>query len=83
MQHIAIHDATAQKVFGLVPKTRNVGRYIDHPAIFGIIGGLYGGLFTPTDFRAFTFEHAAELYTSGNPDYFKGTAVEAAVAARQ
>lgn len=33
------------------------------------------GLLTPADFRAFTFEHVAELYTGGNPDFFEGTVV--------
>ena len=38
-------------------------------------------LFTPDDFRAFTFENAAALYTAGRPDFFAGTSVEGAVAA--
>ena len=32
------------------------------------------------DFRKFTFSNVARMYTSMNPDFFKGTAVEAAVA---
>jgi hypothetical protein len=37
-------------------------------------------LLSPDDFRRFTFSNVARLYTSMNPDFFKGTAVEAAVA---
>lgn len=40
------------------------------------------GLLTADDFRAFTFEHTAELYTGANPSYFEGTVVEDAVARR-
>src|SRR5690606_27749021 len=32
-------------------------------------------------FRKFTFEHPAKFYTDTNPDFFKGTVVESAVAA--
>ncbi len=32
------------------------------------------------DFRQFTFENAAGLHTALNPDFFKGTVVEGAVA---
>ena len=28
------------------------------------------------DFRAFTFENPAKLWTGSNPDFFKGTAIE-------
>lgn len=38
------------------------------------------GMITETDFRAFTFETAARLHTALNPDFFKGTVVEGAVA---
>src|SRR5215475_9776497 len=38
------------------------------------------GMITATDFRAFTFENAARLHTALNPDFFKGTVVEGAVA---
>ena len=39
------------------------------------------GLMTPADFRAFTFENVARLHTQMNPNFFKGTSVEDAVAA--
>jgi len=38
------------------------------------------GFVTDQDFREFTFTNAACLHTRTNPDFFKGTAVEAAVA---
>ena len=38
------------------------------------------GMITEADFREFTFENAARLHTALNPDFFKGTAVEGAVA---
>jgi predicted TIM-barrel fold metal-dependent hydrolase len=38
------------------------------------------GLITEPDFRAFTFENAARLHTALNPDFFKGTVVEGAIA---
>ena len=38
-------------------------------------------LMTPEDFRVFTFTNPAHFWTSGNPDFFKGTAVEAQVEA--
>jgi predicted TIM-barrel fold metal-dependent hydrolase len=37
-------------------------------------------LLSPDDFRRFTFSNVARLYTSLNPNFFKGTAVDAAVA---
>jgi hypothetical protein len=37
-------------------------------------------MITEADFRAFTFENAARLHTALNPDFFKGTVVEDAVA---
>ena len=39
------------------------------------------GLMTPDDFRAFTFTNPVHFWTSGNRDFFKGTAVEAEVEA--
>jgi predicted TIM-barrel fold metal-dependent hydrolase len=39
------------------------------------------GFITDHDFREFTFTNAARLHTRNNPDFFKGTAVEEAVAA--
>ena len=38
------------------------------------------GMITESDFREFTFANAARLHTALNPDFFKGTAVERAVA---
>jgi hypothetical protein len=38
------------------------------------------GILSPEDFRKFTFSNVARMYTSLNPDFFKGTAVEGAVA---
>jgi predicted TIM-barrel fold metal-dependent hydrolase len=38
------------------------------------------GLLTEDDFREFTFSNAVRLHASSNPDFFKGTAVENAVA---
>jgi predicted TIM-barrel fold metal-dependent hydrolase len=38
------------------------------------------GLITEDDFRSFVFRNAAEMHTQMNPDFFKGTAVESAVA---
>jgi len=38
-------------------------------------------IITRDDFRKFVFSNVAEMYTSMNPDFFKGTAVESAVAA--
>ena len=37
------------------------------------------GLLDDADFREFTFVHAATLHAGMNPDFFKGTVVEAAV----
>jgi predicted TIM-barrel fold metal-dependent hydrolase len=39
------------------------------------------GFVTEQDFREFTFTNAARLHTRNNPDFFKGTAIERAVAA--
>ena len=38
------------------------------------------GFITDQDFREFTFTNAAQLHTRNNPDFFKGTVVEEAVA---
>jgi len=38
------------------------------------------GYVTAQDFREFTFANAATLHTRNNPDFFKGTVVERAVA---
>jgi len=38
------------------------------------------GLITEADFRDYTFANAATLYVGTNPDFFKGTVCEAAVA---
>jgi hypothetical protein len=38
------------------------------------------GFMTEQDFREFTFANAAQLHTGTNPDFFKGTVVEQAVA---
>ena len=38
------------------------------------------GFVTEQDFREFTFTNAARLHTRNNPDFFKGTVVEKAVA---
>src|SRR5262245_34476935 len=38
------------------------------------------GMIDDRDFRQFTFENAARLHTALHPDFFKGTAVESAVA---
>jgi hypothetical protein len=38
------------------------------------------GMIGEGDFREFTFENAARLHTALNPDFFKGTAVQDAVA---
>jgi hypothetical protein len=39
------------------------------------------GLLSETDFRDFTFVNAATLYAESNPDFFRGTCIEAEVAA--
>jgi predicted TIM-barrel fold metal-dependent hydrolase len=38
------------------------------------------GMISESDFREFTFANAARLHTALNPDFFKGTVVEGAVA---
>ena len=40
-----------------------------------------GGLLSKDDFRELTFANAAKMHLGMNPDYFKGTAIEAAAAA--
>jgi hypothetical protein len=37
------------------------------------------GLLDESNFRDFTFANVAKMYTSVNPDFFKGTVVEQAV----
>ena len=39
------------------------------------------GLMTSDDFKAFTFDNPVHFWTSGNRDFFRGTAVEADVEA--
>ena len=39
------------------------------------------GLVSEVDFRDFVFTHPVNLWTSGNPEFFEGTAVGDAVAA--
>jgi predicted TIM-barrel fold metal-dependent hydrolase len=41
------------------------------------------GLMEPSDLRDFVFTNPVRLWTSGNPDFFKGTVVERAAAALQ
>ena len=38
------------------------------------------GLITEDDFRQFVFTNPARLHTTLNPDFFKGTVVEDAIA---
>jgi predicted TIM-barrel fold metal-dependent hydrolase len=38
------------------------------------------GIMNEDDFRAFMFENPASFFTTGNPDFFKGTAIETEVA---
>jgi predicted TIM-barrel fold metal-dependent hydrolase len=46
--------------------------------------GLVGeGVITEADFKAYVFENPYRLYTEANPDFFKGTAVEKKLQARQ
>jgi hypothetical protein len=40
------------------------------------------GALGEADFRAFVFDNAADLFAGTNPEFFRGTAVEAAVRAR-
>ena len=40
------------------------------------------GLLSAADFRAFIFENPVSLWAGSNPDFFKGTVVEDAVAKR-
>jgi hypothetical protein len=42
---------------------------------------LEDGIITAEDFRDFTFANAVRLWGVGNPQFFEGTAVEAAAAA--
>ena len=47
------------------------------PEAFELVGK---GFITEQDFREFTFVNAAQLHTRNNPNFFKGTVVEQAVA---
>ena len=42
--------------------------------------GVENGGLTPSQFRDFTFSNVARFYTDSNPDFFRGTSVERAVA---
>ena len=44
-----------------------------------VLEPLEEGLMTEDDFRAFVFENPARLLTANNPDFFRGTIVEADV----
>jgi hypothetical protein len=58
--------------------------HFDVPDFADVIPEVYEniekGLMTAQDFREFTFTNAARLHTRNNPDFFKGTVVEKAVA---
>ena len=58
--------------------------HFDVPAFDEVIPEAYElverGYVTDEDFKDFTFTNAARLHTRNNPDFFKGTVVEAAVA---
>ncbi len=55
----------------------------DVPDMTKVMVEAYGmvekGFITEEDFRDFTFANVTEMYTAGNPDFFKGTEVEAEV----
>ncbi len=57
--------------------------HFDVPDMSKVLEEAYGlvgqGLMSDEDFKAFTFTNPAHFWTSGNPDFFKGTAVEGAV----
>jgi predicted TIM-barrel fold metal-dependent hydrolase len=57
----------------------------DVPVMADVLGEVYEmvehDLFTDTDLRDFVFTNPVRFYTRGNPDFFAGTAVEAAVSA--
>ena len=59
----------------------DVGHF-DVPDITAVVSEAYelveDGLVSEEDFKAFTFTNQVELHASMNPDFFKGTAVEAA-----
>jgi len=56
----------------------------DVPEMAHVLGETYelveDELLSPEDFRKFTFSNVARMYTTMNPGFFTGTAVEAAVA---
>jgi len=54
---------------------------LSHPIIDGDGHWMESIWVTERDFREFTFTNAARLHTRNNPDFFKGTAIEQAVAA--
>ncbi|HUP93604.1 MAG TPA: amidohydrolase family protein [Burkholderiales bacterium] len=58
--------------------------HFDVPDFADVIPEVYEniekGFMTEQDFREFTFTNAARLHTRNNPDFFKGTVVEKAVA---
>jgi hypothetical protein len=41
------------------------------------------GAITEADFKAWTFENPYKLYTEANPNFFKGTAIEAKLAGKR
>jgi predicted TIM-barrel fold metal-dependent hydrolase len=53
----------------------------DVPDPAGVLPDAYelveDGVLTAEQFRAFTFEHAARLLTRANPEFFRGTAIDA------
>ncbi len=49
------------------------------PSAYGLVTA---GVISEEDFRDFTFANPARLYLRGNPDFFKGTAVESQVEAQ-
>ncbi len=58
--------------------------HFDVPDFREVIPEAYGlvekGFVNEQDFREFTFTNAARLHTSNNPEFFKGTVIEKAVA---
>jgi hypothetical protein len=58
----------------------DVGRW-DVPDLTDALAEAYGlveeGILTEADFKAYVFENPYRLYTEANPEFFKGTAVEA------
>ena len=56
----------------------------DVPEMTGVLEeaheGVENGWLTPAQFRDFSFANVARFYTDSNPDFFRGTRVESAVA---